>query len=182
MRKTKGRKMEFKLRKWELGDVESLTQHANNINIACCLRNIFPNPYTVVDAKEYIDYILENGDNRQINYAITVDNKAVGGISISLGTDIYCKKGEVGYWLSENYWGKGIITKATRIICEEAFHKFDIVRIESEVFSHNIGSRRVLEKNGFNLEGTMKNSVCKNGIIYDSCMYAILKNRFVSGK
>lgn len=107
--------------------------------------------------------------------AIVVDGHAVGSIGIFCGSDVYEKSGELGYWLAEEYWGQGIMTEAVKRICREAFEKFDIVRIYAEPYAYNIGSRSVLEKAGFSLEGTMKRAVCKWEKIYDCCIYALLK-------
>ena len=88
---------------------------------------------------------------------------------------MYEKSGELGYWLSEDYWRKGIMSQAARIICKEAFVEFDIIRIFAEPFDFNKGSRGVLEKAGFTYEGTMRSGVYKNGKVYSYCMYSILR-------
>ena len=99
----------------------------------------------------------------------------VGSVGIFVQGDVARKSAELGYWLGEPFWGKGVMSAAVRQICAEAFEKFDIVRIYAEPFAHNAASRKVLQKAGFTLEGIMKDSVCKNGEIFDSCMYALLK-------
>ena len=88
---------------------------------------------------------------------------------------MYEKSAELGYWLSENYWGKGVMTAAVRQICQEAFNTFDILRIFAEPFADNKGSRRVLEKAGFTYEGTMRNGIFKNGNVCSYCMYSLLR-------
>lgn len=167
--------MDFKLDKWNIDYAADIAKHANNKNIADKLRNVFPFPYTLQNATDYINFCIANEDNQQICNAITVNGEAVGSIGIFVQNDVYSRNAELGYWLSEQFWGKGIMTEATKQICDEAFETFDIVRIFAEPYAINRGSRRVLEKNGFVLEGIMKKSVFKNGNTYDSCMYALVK-------
>ncbi|MGN1041889.1 MAG: GNAT family N-acetyltransferase [Christensenellales bacterium] len=167
--------MEFILRKWNYDDVESLAVAANNKNIAKKLRNIFPYPYTVEDAKTYVSQCIRRDGERCILRAIEIDGKAAGSIGLFLQNDVYEKSAELGYWLSEEYWGKGVMTRAVEEICKEGFDKFDIVRIYAEPFENNVGSRKVLEKAGFVYEGTMRNGVCKNGEVFSYCVYSVLR-------
>lgn len=166
--------MQFDLRKWELDDAQSVAQYANNKNIADYLRNRFPHPYTSADAISYI-HGYKNDTPERICRAIAVDKNAVGSIGVFMREDVYSKSAEIGYWLGEPFWNKGIMTAAIRQMCVLAFDFFPIVRIYAEPFAHNIGSRRALEKAGFALEGVLKKSICKNNHIYDSCIYALLK-------
>lgn len=166
---------DFKLRAWKTEDAKSLAQAANNPNIARNLRNAFPNPYTLEDAIWFINDSITNAERKQINYAIVVDGQAVGGIGISVKDDVYEKSAELGYWLAEDFWRKGIMSRAVQMICKEVFGIFDIVRIFAEPFADNAGSRGVLEKAGFTYEGTMRNGVFKNGEIHSYCMYSILR-------
>lgn len=166
---------DFKLRAWKTEDAKSLAQAANNLNIAKNLRNAFPNPYTLEDAIWFINDSIINAERKQINYAIVVDGQAVGGIGISVKDDVYEKSAELGYWLAEDFWRKGIMSRAVQTICKEAFGIFDIVRIFAEPFADNEGSRGVLEKAGFTYEGTMRNGAFKNGEIHSYCMYSILR-------
>ena len=167
--------MAFQLRKWKIEDVASVACYANNEKIANNLRDAFPYPYTMQDAKSYVESCIANGDVRQMCRAIVVDNEAVGSIGIFVGNDVYRKSAELGYWLAENYWNRGIMSTAIKQLCKTAFEQYDIARIFAEPFSHNIGSRKALENAGFSLEGTMKKSVFKGGKMYDYCMYALLK-------
>ena len=168
--------MEFELEKWKEEYIKDIAQCANNINIARNLRNVFPFPYTYKDAEYYVKLCMENEENNQLCRAIVVNGKAVGSIGIFVKNDVYSKSAEVGYWLAEEYWGKGIMSNAVSQICKLAFEKFDICRIFAEPFSYNKGSRKVLENNGFVLEGTMRNGVYKGGKLLDYCMYALLKD------
>lgn len=169
---------EFQLRAWEIEDAKALAQAADNFHIAKNLRNVFPNPYTLDDAVWFINDSIAHEGKNQINYAIVIDGKAAGGIGISVKDDVYEKSAELGYWLAESYWRKGIMSKAVWIICKEAFETFDIVRIFAEPFADNAGSRGVLEKAGFTYEGTMRNGIYKNGEIHSYCMYSVLREEF----
>lgn len=165
----------FLLREWQHDDVKSVSQAADNPDIAKNLRNTFPNPYTEADAAWYINDCISNEGKHQITRAIVVDGKAVGSIGIFMKNDVYEKSGELGYWLSEDYWRQGITSRAVREICKEAFQKFDIIRIFAEPFDSNNASKGVLTKAGFTYEGTMRNGVYKNGSILSYCMYSILR-------
>jgi RimJ/RimL family protein N-acetyltransferase len=120
--------------------------------------------------------LLENNPPRF--FAIIIDKQLVGSIGIVTKTDIYKKNFEIGFFLSENYWGKGIATKAIKAATSYAFRDFEIVRIYAEVFSDNTGSQRALVKAGFKLEATLKNNIIKNDIIKDSCIYSVLREDF----
>ena len=98
-----------------------------------------------------------------------------GSIGLFLGSDVYRRSAELGYWLGEPFWGRGIMTAAVETMCREGFAAWDIVRIHAEAFARNAASRRVLEKAGFALEGTLRRSVYKNGEMLDSCIYALVR-------
>ncbi|MCM1364767.1 MAG: GNAT family N-acetyltransferase [Faecalibacterium sp.] len=167
--------MNFTLREWRIDDAESLAKQANNPNIAANLRNVFPFPYSLDAAEFFINDCIANEGKKQIVRAVVVDGKAVGTVSVIIQDDIYEKSAEIGYWLGEDYWNRGIMSEAVKMICKEAFSKFDIVRIHAGIFDYNIGSKRVLEKAGFTYEGTMRNGIYKNGKVHSYCMYSILR-------
>ena len=104
-----------------------------------------------------------------------VDGQAVGSVALTRGTDVCRRSAELGYWLGRAFWGRGIMTKAVEEMCRTGFEAWDIVRIYAEPFAHNAGSRRVLEKAGFALEGVMRCGIWKNGRLRDYCMYALLR-------
>jgi [ribosomal protein S5]-alanine N-acetyltransferase len=165
------------LRPWSIRDAADLAQIADNKNIADNLRDGLPNPYTIDDARKWLNIILpENFPPRF--FAIITDNKIIGSIGIVTKTDIYRKNVEIGYFLSEEYWGRGIMTSAIKAATSYAFSNFDIVRVYAEPFADNPGSRRALEKAGFSQEATFKNNVIKNGVIKDSCIYSVLREEF----
>jgi len=161
--------MNYKLRKWKDSDLESLVKHANNINIAKWLTNQFPYPYTEESGKSYLNLI--KNDNPTRVFAIEVEGEAVGSIGVFPQSDIHEKSAEIGYWLSERYWRKGIMSGAIREIAKYGFETFDIVRIYARPFSTNIGSQMVLEKAGFTFEARLKNALYKNNELLDELIY-----------
>jgi len=165
------------LRPWLVSDARKLALIADNKNIADNLRDGFPFPYSLKDAKDWLNLILpENYPPRF--FAIIVEKELAGSIGIVKKSDIYRKNFEIGYFISESFWGKGVATKAIKAATSYAFKDFDIVRVYAEPFSDNAASRRVLEKAGFKLEATLKRNVIKNGIIKDSCIYSVLREDF----
>ena len=165
------------LRPWSIRDAADLASIANSKNIADNLRDMFPFPYSIKDARKWLNIILpENFPPRF--FAVTVDKFIVGSIGIVSKADIYRKNFEIGYFIAEEYEGKGIGTKAIKAVTSYAFKDFDIVRVYAEPFADNMGSRRALEKAGFTLEAVFRRNVIKNGIIKDSCIYSVLKEDF----
>lgn len=167
--------MDFELRNWRESDAQAVARYANNPKIAANLRDVFPYPYTVDDAEQYVRACMQGDVARECTRAIVVDGDAVGSIGVFLKDDVYCKSGEIGYWLAEPCWGNGIMSRAIAQICDRVFAHYDIVRIFAEPYAHNMASRRALEKAGFQLEGYLAKSVYKNGELFDSCIYALLK-------
>lgn len=164
--------MNFTLRKFRESDLESLVKYANNYNIAKNLTNAFPHPYTEQDGKNFLSIALTHPSI----FTIDVAGEAVGSIGLFLQTDIHEKSAELGYWLAEPFWGKGIITQAIQEMVEYGFKTFDIVRIYARPFSTNLASQRVLEKAGFTCEARLTKSLYKNGEIIDEIIYAKFKD------
>lgn len=165
----------MKLKNWSLEHIDEMVKNANNRNVSKNLRNIFPYPYTSLDAKNFIQFCQKYDKSKCLNLAITEDEKAIGGIGITIGNDIYSKSAEIGYWLGEEFWGKGIMTKAIKDMIDIAYSRYGINRIYAVVFLHNVASCRVLEKCGFIFEGTQKKSIYKDGYLYDSQIYALVR-------
>lgn len=163
------------LRTWEEADAASLVRHANDAEIAANLRDGFPSPYTARDAAWFLGDCQVREGRDQLCRAVVVKGAAAGCVTVTLGCDVYRKSAEIGYWLGRDFWGRGIMTEAVRELCRAAFAAWDICRIQAEVFASNTGSRRVLEKAGFTLEGTKRKAVYKNGQMLDACMYALLR-------
>ncbi|MGG7177375.1 GNAT family N-acetyltransferase [Clostridium paraputrificum] len=166
--------MIIELRKWTKDDKVALANICNNADRRY-LRNRIPYPYTDADAEWWLNMVQEQEGKNGVYRAIVVDEKYVGNISIEQKDDVYCKDAEIGYMLLGSEWSKGIMTAAVSNICELAFNNLDIIRITGLVHEPNIGSRRVLEKNNFILEGIMKKAIYKNDNIYDECIYGLLK-------
>ena len=165
--------MNVELTKWNETDIDELAALANNKNISATLRDRFPNPYTREDAKWWIDF-QKNLDPQQ-NFAIRMDDKLAGGIGCDPQHDVNRKSIEIGYWLGEQFWKKGIAAEAVKKMTEYIFSNFDVVRIFAPVFEINKPSMKVLEKAGFHLEAIHKKAVIKNEVIMDEYLYVKLK-------
>lgn len=159
------------LRDWSADDAPTLVRFLNNPRIAATLRDGFPSPYTSRDAERFIAQATAPG-GRNLVLAIEVDGQACGGIGIHLLEDVYRRTAEIGYWLSEPYWGRGIVTDAVQAIVPVAFDRYDVARIQAGIFENNPASMRVLEKCGFVREAVHRNAVTKNGVTMDEVMYA----------
>jgi [ribosomal protein S5]-alanine N-acetyltransferase len=165
------------LRPWSIDDASQLAEIANNKNIADNLRDLFPHPYSIRDARQWLRSILPV-NSPPTNFAVIFDNSIVGNIGILTKQDVYRKNIEIGYFVGEKYWGQGIAVRAIKAITSYAFSNFDIVRVYAETYADNPRSRRALEKAGLRLEAILKNSIIKNGVIKDSCIYSVLKEDF----
>jgi ribosomal-protein-alanine N-acetyltransferase len=161
------------LRPWRAGDEASLVRYAGNRNVSRNLKDRFPYPYTAADATEWVAHA--SVATPVTNFAIVVEAAAVGGVGIELGTDVHRRSAEIGYWLGEPFWGRGIATEALRAMTEYAFAHFDICRLEAGVFGWNAASARVLEKAGYTLEGRARNAVVKDGRITDRLLYGLVR-------
>lgn len=167
--------MKSRIRKWELSDARNLAAALSNKKIQDNLRDGLPYPYTEQDGTEFISDMLSADKNETFAFAITVDNKAIGSIGVFRQGNIHRQTAELGYYIAEEYWGKGIMTEAVKQICEYVFSKSDIIRIYAEPFAYNTASCRVLEKAGFQYEGTLRNNAVKNGKVIDMKMYSKIK-------
>lgn len=167
--------MTCRIRKWKLSDATDLAMAISNKNIQDNLRDGLPYPYTEQDGADFISAMLSADENGTFAFAITVDDKVVGSIGVFRQGNIHRLTAELGYYIAEEYWGKGIMTEAVRQICQYVFEKSDIIRIYAEPFAYNVASCRVLEKAGFRYEGTLRNNAVKNGKVIDMKMYSLLK-------
>lgn len=167
--------MNCKIRKWKLSDAKDLASVISNKKIQDNLRDGLPYPYTEQDATDYISAMLSEDENKTLAFAITIDNKAIGSIGAFRQKNIHRHTAEIGYYIAEEYWGKGLMTEAVKQICSYIFDKSNIVRIYAEPFSDNKASCRVLEKAGFLYEGTLRSNAIKNGKTIDMLMYSRLK-------
>lgn len=167
--------MKCRIRKWELSDAKDLAAALSNRKVQDNLRDGLPYPYAEQDGKEFISAMLSADENETFAFAITVDNMVIGSIGIFRQGNIHRQTAELGYYIAEEYWGKGIMTEAVKQICEYVFVKSDIIRIYAEPFAYNIASCRALEKAGFQYEGTLRSNAVKNGKVIDMKMYSLLK-------
>ena len=167
--------MKCRIRKWELSDAKDLAAALSNKKVQDNLRDGLPYPYTEQDGKEFISAMLSADESETFAFAITVDNMVLGSIGIFRQGNIHRQTAELGYYIAEEYWGKGIMTEAVKQICEYVFANSDIIRIYAEPFAYNIASCRVLEKVGFQYEGTLRSNAVKNGKVIDMEMYSLLK-------
>ena len=165
--------MKITLRPWHLDDVTDLVAIANNKNIAQFMADVFPHPYTIENGKTFITFANTNPNSKI--FAIIVDGKPSGSIGLHLQTDILRKNAEIGYWLGEQHWGKGIITQAIPQMIDYGFNNMDIVRIFARIMGNNKASQKVVEKCGFILEGKYEKTIFKNNELLDELIYAIRK-------
>ena len=167
--------MNCKIRKWKLTDAKNIAIALSNKKIQDNLRDGLPYPYTEQDGIDFISSMLSANEDETFAFAITVDDKAIGSIRVFRQQNIHRQTAEMGYYIAEEYWGKGIMTDAVKQICEYVFKNSDILRIYAEPFAYNAGSCRVLEKAGFQYEGTLRNNAVKNGKVIDMKMYSLLR-------
>lgn len=163
------------IRTWRLSDAAELAAALSNKKVQDNLRDGLPYPYTEQDGRGFISAMLSADPNATFSFAITVDDRVIGSIGVFRQDNIHRQSAELGYYIAEPYWGHGIMTQAVRQICEYVFSNSDILRIYAEPFAHNIASCRVLEKAGFQYEGTLRQNAVKNGAVIDMKLYARLK-------
>ena len=159
-----------RVREWTKADAESLTAQANNINVAKHLRDRFPHPYTLRDARAFLKHAVASGD--PTNLAIEADGLAVGAIGYVPGRDVERFSAEIGYWLGESFWGRGIVTEALSLVTRHAFEQMNYLRLFALPFADNLGSIRVLEKAGYVREGILRASSVKYGQPRDQYLFA----------
>ena len=154
-------------------DAPELARLADSRRVWQQLRDRFPHPYTIDDARRFITLAL--GEIPETMFAITVNDVSVGAIGVVLHDDVERCSGEVGYWLGEPYWNRGIATRALTGFTPFAFATYDLERLYAVPFASNSASCRVLEKAGYRLEGRMRRSAIKDGLVQDQFLYAILR-------
>lgn len=163
------------VRSWEGGDLRSLVEQANNRKIWRNLRDHFPHPYTAADGRQFLKNVRASAPETM--FAIAVDRKAVGGIGYVPQKDIERVSAEVGYWLGEAYWGRGIATEALIAVTKYAIDRHGLTRVFALPFAWNTASCRVLEKAGYTLEGRLRRSAIKDGEITDQLLYGYIVER-----
>ena len=161
------------IRSWQWSDRDSLVKNANNRKIWINVRDRFPYPYRNDDAERWL--VFARSSRPETNFAVAVAGMAVGGIGFAIQDDVNRLSAEIGYWLGEEFWGKGIMTEAVRAVTDLAFSNFQLCRIYASVFEWNRASCRVLEKAGYICEGIMKQSAVKDGRTIDQYLYAVTR-------
>ena len=160
------------VRSWETRDVPSLVTYADNFKIWVNLRDRFPHPYTKRDAQIFIKSARQM--RPETSFAIAIDDEAIGGIGFVLQQDVERVSAEIGYWLGEPFWGRGIVTDALRAMTDYAITYHGLTRVFALPFAHNSGSIRVLEKAGYELEGRLRRSCIKDGEVVDQLQYTFI--------
>lgn len=163
-----------RLRPWREGDEDALSRHASNRNIWNNVRDFFPYPYTPRDAHSWVR--ANKSYQQPNNLAVEVDGQAVGNIGFTVKDDIYRYNAEIGYWLSEPYWGRGIMTEAIPIMTDYIFKNFQVNRLFACVLEGNTGSMRVLETAGYQCEAVLRKAAIKNNQYLNEHIFALLRS------
>jgi ribosomal-protein-alanine N-acetyltransferase len=161
------------IRPWTMQDVPALVKYANNRKIWLNMRDLFPHPYTEASAYAFMELVALQSPTTF--FAIATKAEAIGGVGVTLKQDVHRLTAELGYWLGEPYWGKGIMTEAVGKFTEYAFEAFDLKRIYAEAYATNVTSCRVLEKAGFEFEGRLRSSAIKDGVVLDQLLFARIR-------
>ena len=164
------------MRSWRHGDEAGLPRHANNRAVWLNLRDRFPHPYTADDAEAWVKHVTAR--DPEASFAIDVGGEAVGGVSLMLHTDVERCSAEIGYWLGEAHWGRGIATAVIRAATRYAFETLGMERVFAVPFAPNAASMRALEKAGYVREGLLRRSAIKDGKILDQAMYAAIRGEW----
>lgn len=159
-----------RIRPYRRSDIPSLALRANNVRVAADLREAFPNPYSADDARNWL--ALCSRLSPLTHFAVADDSGVIGGIGLIPGQDVHRIEAELGYWLGEDFWGRGIMTRVISAFVPAAAKRFGFARIFARVFARNPASARVLEKCGFTLEAVTKKSAVKDGEILDEFLYS----------
>lgn len=161
------------IRPWVMDDAESLSRHANNRFVSMHLRDRFPFPYGIEQARTFLGWVTKQA--KPTVWAIDVKGEAIGAIGIELHSDVERVSAEIGYWLGQPFWNRGIATEALKGVTAEAFKRFEITRLYAVPFADHIASVRVLEKAGYVREGLLRQSAIKDGKIRDQLLLAAYK-------
>ncbi len=163
----------FRLRPWREDDIAAVMKYADNRKVWRNLGNRFPSPYTEADAREWLPKAISTADT---TFAIEVDGEAVGGIGYELLEGLFPRVGQLGYWLGEPFWGRGIATEAVGLVTATAIASKGLLRMQAYVYEWNPASGRVLEKNGYQLEGRLRRAVEKDGAVIDVLLYGYVQS------
>jgi RimJ/RimL family protein N-acetyltransferase len=164
----------YMIRDWRTGDAPSIATYADNKKIWINLRDGFPHPYHLSDAENFLSKVVQQ--NPRTVFAIADDEEAIGSVGLMLGEDVHRFNAEIGYWLAQPFWNKGIMSEVVSRFTDFAFEKFQLNRIFAEPYIGNTASVRVLEKAGFAFEGTLRAIVFKDGKVLNQFLYAKIRN------
>ena len=165
---------QWQVRSFRPEDAESLARNANNHNVSRNMRDTFPYPYELSEAHDWLNFATNQSP--ELNFAIAMESEVIGGIGLTLQSDVSRLSAEIGYWLGEPHWGQGIATAALIAVTNWAFAEFDLVRLYGKVFEWNPASGRVLEKAGYELEGRLRKSIVKESQVIDALLYARIRD------
>jgi [ribosomal protein S5]-alanine N-acetyltransferase len=160
------------IRSFRRGDEPALVRFANNPKIARWLRDAFPNPYRPEDARAWVDHCA--AAEPETNFALAEGDVVIGGIGVTVLPDIFRCTGEVGYWLGEPFWGRGITSRAVAAFSPWAFERLGLTRLQANLFAANAASARVLEKAGYTFEGRAPRAAVKGGVVHDLLLYGLV--------
>lgn len=158
------------VRRWRLGDAPTMTRHANNPRVARNLRDSFPYPYNIVDAHRFLEAVA--AQEPETFFCIAVQDEPVGGIGFTIHDDVERFSAEIGYWLSEQHWGRGIVVEALQAVTAHAMDNHGLHRLYATPYAWNDASARVLVKAGYVFEGRLRCSVFKEGRLVDQLLYS----------
>jgi len=156
-------------------DARALARVADDPRIAVNLRDGFPSPYGLLDARRFLSWLASGDAHPLTSLGIVRDGELIGCMGMTPGPDVYRYTGEVGYWLGVDHWGTGLATEALSAFTDHLLRETRLVRLQGNVFSGNPASGRVLEKCGYRLESVQRRAVVKNGVIRDLAIYVRLR-------
>lgn len=160
------------VRSFQDSDAPAIARYADNRKIWRNLRDLFPHPYALEDAQRFIAAVRDK--DPETLFAIEADGAAAGAIGIVPGKDVERISAEIGYWLGEPFWGRGIMTAVVRAVTRHAIVNLGLTRIFAAPFDWNPASFRVLEKAGYVCEGHLRRSAIKDGQVIGQRLYAFV--------
>lgn len=164
----------YSVRSFLYGDALSLSRHGNNPNIARNLRDSFPTPYTIEHARAWVQHVKEH--EAATRFVIASGQEAIGEIGFVAQLDVHRFSAEIGYWVSEDHWGKGVMSKAIACVSEYAFTRQNVVRLFADVVEYNEGSCVALERCGYEREGILRKHIYKGEKYYDQFLYSLIRS------
>lgn len=170
------------LRKLTLEDAEDIFSYASNDEVT---KYVTWNTHkTLDDSIDYVKFALGQYENESLapwGIELKETGKIIGTIDF-VSRQTAHNTAEIGYAMSQDYWGKGIMTEAAKALVEFGFNKMELARIQAKCFVENIGSQRVMEKIGMSYEGTLRKSFFFKDKQWDLKVYSIVREDFDNGK